>query len=296
MNQTDSPPFLASVVFLRIQDFARRPVAEQARLRAQLEAVIAVASAVVTPADRLILDTPSGTAVVVLDDPKGALELAERSLAASAGLPMCIGVNYGPVQVGGNERTGQGLMGDGIASAATVAEFAEPSRLLVSRSFREALAEAAPGRDATMRSAGTFTDSRLRTHELSTSDARSAVQRRRRWLAFSAVGAVALIGGGMLLRGAIDSKRTSGPPAVLVFDIKPRGNVFIDGEAKGKSPPLTEIRVSPGRHRIEVRHPDYEPLQLNVDLKPGEQLTIRHSFAAGSPGEFFRGLRDRLLR
>jgi hypothetical protein len=136
----------------------------------------------------------------------------------------------------------------------------------------------------------------LRTHELSTSDPKAAVQRRRRWLAFSAAGAAALIGGGVLLRGIVDGKRTSGPPAVLVFDIKPRGDVFIDGEAKGKSPPLTEIRVSPGRHRIEVRHADYEPLRLNVDLAAGEQMTIRHSFTAGTPGEFFRGLRDRLLR
>ena len=32
----------ASVVFLRIQDFARRPASEQARLRAQLDAVLAV--------------------------------------------------------------------------------------------------------------------------------------------------------------------------------------------------------------------------------------------------------------
>ena len=37
--------FSASVAFLRIQDFARRPASEQARLRAQLEAVVAVTAA-----------------------------------------------------------------------------------------------------------------------------------------------------------------------------------------------------------------------------------------------------------
>ena len=41
---------VASVAFLKIQDFARRPPSEQARLRAQLEAVVAVVSAEVPPA------------------------------------------------------------------------------------------------------------------------------------------------------------------------------------------------------------------------------------------------------
>ena len=44
----DSVATLASVVFLRIQDFTGRFVTEQARLRAQLEAVVAGSSAVVS--------------------------------------------------------------------------------------------------------------------------------------------------------------------------------------------------------------------------------------------------------
>src|SRR2546428_9643674 len=45
---------VASVVFLRIQDFARRPASEQARLRAQLEAVLAVTTADAEPAGRTL--------------------------------------------------------------------------------------------------------------------------------------------------------------------------------------------------------------------------------------------------
>ena len=80
---------IASVVFLRIQDFARRPASEQARLRAQLEAVVAVTTAELEPASRIVLEASDGTAVVVLQDPRGALRLAERALtAAAAGLPL----------------------------------------------------------------------------------------------------------------------------------------------------------------------------------------------------------------
>ena len=55
---------VASVVFLRIQDFARRPASEQARLRAQLEAVIAVTAAELNPAARIVLEASDGAALV----------------------------------------------------------------------------------------------------------------------------------------------------------------------------------------------------------------------------------------
>src|SRR5262249_55092699 len=85
----------ASVVFLRIQEFARRPVSEQARLRAQLEAVVAVTGAEVEPAGRIVLDASDGAVIVVLDDPRAALQLAERALTAgAAGLPLSAGLNH----------------------------------------------------------------------------------------------------------------------------------------------------------------------------------------------------------
>src|SRR6266850_2311684 len=56
MKPTNAAATLASVVFLKIQEFARRPVQEQARLRAQLEAVVAVTAAELAPASRIVLD------------------------------------------------------------------------------------------------------------------------------------------------------------------------------------------------------------------------------------------------
>ena len=63
----------ASVAFLKIQEFARRPVMDQMRLRAQLEAVIAVITADLTVAGRIVLDASDGAAIVVLGDAPGAL-------------------------------------------------------------------------------------------------------------------------------------------------------------------------------------------------------------------------------
>jgi len=71
MKPTNAAATLASVVFLKIQEFARRPVQEQARLRAQLEAVVAVSSAELALASRIVLDAADGAAIVVLGDPRG---------------------------------------------------------------------------------------------------------------------------------------------------------------------------------------------------------------------------------
>src|SRR5258706_14249034 len=87
---------VASVVFLRIQDFARRPASEQARLRAQLEAVVAVTGAELEPAGRIVLEASDGAGIVLLRGPIGALRLAQRALtSAAAGLPLRARVNPG---------------------------------------------------------------------------------------------------------------------------------------------------------------------------------------------------------
>jgi len=200
MKTANAAATLASVVFLKIQEFARRPVQEQARLRAQLEAVVAVTTAELAPASRIVLDAADGAAIVVLGDPKGALRLAERALAATAaGLPLCVGVNHGAVQLAGG-RDGDGMIGDGIAVAAGVAEFASPSRLLMSRSFRDAMADASPGLESGLFPAGVFTDAGLRTHELFSPDGRVAERRRTRFFALSVAAVIGLIGAGVAAR------------------------------------------------------------------------------------------------
>ena len=196
----------ASVVFLKVQDFARRAASEQARLRAQLEAVVAVTVAEIEPANRVVLEAGDGVAVVVLRDARGALRLAERALAAAAaGLPLSAGINHGAVQLTG-KKSADGLAGDGIAVAASIAEFASPSRLLASRAFRDALADVVPGFEATLAPAGTFTDAGLRSHELFGPDRGAPRRRRRRYAAASVLLALALVGGGIGARIAKEGR------------------------------------------------------------------------------------------
>jgi class 3 adenylate cyclase len=156
--------------------------------------VVAVTVAEIDPASRVVLEAGDGVAVVVLRDARGALRLAERALAAAAaGLPLSAGINHGAVQV---FKGNGGMTGDGIAVAAAIAEFASPARLLASRSFRDAVADVAPGVEATLAPAGTFTDPGLRSHELFGPDRSAPRRRNRRYTAASVVLVLALVGGG----------------------------------------------------------------------------------------------------
>jgi len=226
MKTTNAAATLASVVFLKIQEFARRPVQEQTRLRAQLEAVVAVTAAELAPAGRIVLDAADGAAIVVLSDPRGALRLAERALSATAaGLPLCIGVNHGAVQVASGGRGAEGMTGDGISVAASVAEFASPTRLLLSRSFREALADAAPGLDSGLFAAGVFTDAGLRTHELFSPDRHAAERRRKRLIALGATAVILIVGAGVAVRVSLGGhpKFLDGMIAKLGISVKDGG-------------------------------------------------------------------------
>jgi hypothetical protein len=205
---------VASVVFLKIQDFARRPASEQARLRAQLEAVVAVTTAEVAPASRLVLEASDGAALVFIDDPIAALKLGQRALtAAAAGLPLSAGLNHGALQLSG-KKGAEGSRGDGIAVAASIADSATSSRLIASRSFRDALAQAAPGAEAELVGAGTFTDPGLRTHEVFTPDPRALARRGRRYAAMTVALVIALVGAGVGWRVGTDGKASFITPAM----------------------------------------------------------------------------------
>jgi hypothetical protein len=196
----------ASVVFLKMPGFARRSVTEQARLRAQLEAVLSVTAAELDPRSRVVLDAADGAAVVVLRDPAGALRLAERALsAASAGLPLAIGINHGAVQLT-NGASVAGLTGDGLAVAASAAELAPAPGLFASQAFRAALAQASPGAEAGLASAGTFADAGLRSHEFFRLDPGGTRRRARRYAVAATLLFVAIAGGTLAARVAVDGQ------------------------------------------------------------------------------------------
>ena len=272
-------PTLASVIVLRMPDFARRSVREQTRLKADLETLVALAIRPLAAADRIVLETPDGAAIAVLGEPHAALEMAERAQAANPSL--CIGANHGAIRAASDALRGPGLIGDGIAAGVIVASAATPGRLLASRAFRDALEAHAPTHAGCLSSVGTFTDPDVRTHELFAVDRLAMHARKRRRFVVGASSTAAIVGLGLTTWFFLGKEPVR--PAVVLFEIAPHGDVVVDGVVKGKSPPLTHLELIPGPHNIEVRNAGFPPLYLNVDLGSGEEMTIRHSFTRPKP-------------
>jgi hypothetical protein len=302
----------ASVVFLKIPGFAQEPVAEQALLKERLEGALAGALEPIEEAARIVLEAADGAAVVVLGDPAGALDLARRACVGASGLRVAAGINHGPVRV---VDAGTIMVGDGITVAETVAGFAPRGRAAATREFRDALRRSAPGRARDLAPAGTHTDARDRSYQVFLADEPAARARRRRFLAVMGGAFGAIVVAGIVVRvmprehrqpaePAATAARPATPPAVaappqanvalatLRLDIKPQGELYIDGAAKGKSPPIASIQIAPGRHRIEIRRAGSSPLVLQVEAGAGEELSIRHSFAAPAAKSAWRRFFD----
>ena len=297
MNVPGSLPALASFVFIRITEFVRRPVPEQARLRAQLESALAVALISIPSQMRIVLDAPDGMAIAVLGNPAAALDIAQRCMSASAaGVSMAMAINHGAIRLAPDGSGHQGLIGDAVGTASAIAHFAGPARLFVSRSFREALAESSPARAISIRPAGIFTDANVRTHELFAPDPASALRRRK---ILGTVGAAVLIGilaTIVYFHENIRRELRAGQPATLAFDIHPEGDVFVDGVARGKSPPLANLRLEPGLHTIELKRKGEIPFRTSVDLQAGRTMTVEYAFTPGGEHTVLRRLRDWILR
>lgn len=290
MSTAGAHPLHASVAFLRIPQFESRSVSEQAAAKERLEERVRRAIAGLAAAERIVLEAEEGLALVLFGAPERALDLAQALHAAPKEAPIQVGLNYGPLAVtaGSDAR----VFGDGLGAAATAARFATPEALLVTEGFNKALEASAPDRATELVHAGEFTDARVRMHEFYTPDPERRALRRRRLAVFALGGSVIILLLGVLGRDIYQPLFRS-RPAVLTLAIKPRGEVFVDGVSRGQSPPLTELEVPPGRHRLQVRAPGVKALDMQLELEPGERRTIAHTFPRPAPPkpDFWRDLK-----
>jgi hypothetical protein len=278
---TPATPIHANVAFLRIPQFATLSVTEQAATKERLESRARAAIGALAPEERAVLDAEDGLAVILFGEPALALDIAQALHASSADAPLQAGLNYGPLALtsrGGEAR----VFGDGLSAAAAAARFASPEKLLVTHDFAKALQSSDPARAADLAAVGDFTDTRVRLHSFYTPEASLGSRHRRRLLAYG-VGGVA----GILLLGFAGreaGKRLFPPlPAVVRFNVRPRGEIYVDGISRGVTPPLRELEVDAGHRVVQVRNAGFPTLEVVLDLKPGEHTTIAHIFARPTP-------------
>ena len=64
----------------------------------------------------------------------------------------------------------------------------------------------------------------------------------------------------------------------VTLAVAPWGEVYVDGAARGVSPPLTQLSLPPGAHTIEIRNNTSPPFSVRVELKSGESIALQHRF------------------
>ena len=288
-------PVFANVAVLRIPDFDAKPVAEQAASREALERAAREALSGMAAGERIVLDAGDGLAVVLFGEPARALQLAE-AVTASRGSAVQSGVNHGPLALTSRGSDAR-VFGDGLATAFAAARFAPPGKVLVTQEFARMLGYRNPERAAELATAGEFTDTRVRQHTFFSPDAKRGARHRRRMVLYGIAGVAAILLLGVAARQA--RVRLFPPaPAVVTFQVKPRGEVIVDGVVRGRIPAVKEIELPEGRHVIQIRLANAAPYEVTLDLKAGERRNIAHTFVVKPPPEppkpdFWRDLRKK---
>lgn len=67
-------------------------------------------------------------------------------------------------------------------------------------------------------------------------------------------------------------------PVTVRLDIRPWGEVWINGVARGISPPVKDLKLIPGKYQVVVRNADLPPLRMTLEVKPGKPAVISHTF------------------
>jgi eukaryotic-like serine/threonine-protein kinase len=76
---------------------------------------------------------------------------------------------------------------------------------------------------------------------------------------------------------------TKPPPAAervgrVAFAVTPWGEIYVDGKRRGISPPLKEVRLSPGKHVVEIRNTNFKRHSETVELAADASVRIKHKF------------------
>jgi hypothetical protein len=65
---------------------------------------------------------------------------------------------------------------------------------------------------------------------------------------------------------------------VIALAIAPWGEVYVDGDRVGVSPPVNEVEVAPGRRKIEIRNGRFPVYTQVIDVKADQKVRIKHKF------------------
>jgi hypothetical protein len=157
-----------------IVDYSTKSVEEQIQLKERFNALLSETIKDIAVNDRIILDTGDGAALGFLGDPEDALFVAmelrdsAQNKQQDSTLPLSVrmGINLGPVKLVRDINNQLNLIGDGINVAQRIMSFADPGKLLVSRSYYEIISCLSQEYAKLFSDAGMHADKHIRQHRI----------------------------------------------------------------------------------------------------------------------------------
>jgi serine/threonine protein kinase len=64
------------------------------------------------------------------------------------------------------------------------------------------------------------------------------------------------------------------------LQIKPWGALFVDGRSLGVSPPLKQVRLTPGKHKIRIVNPSFPEYSATIEVGKNKSGAIEHVFSS----------------
>ncbi len=75
-----------------------------------------------------------------------------------------------------------------------------------------------------------------------------------------------------------DTPAASDGVGLITLAIAPWGEVYVDGDRIGVSPPVNEVEVAPGKRKIEIRNGTFPVFTQFVEVKADQKIRIKHKF------------------
>ena len=79
------------------------------------------------------------------------------------------------------------------------------------------------------------------------------------------------------LHGSPDAATEKGV-ALIHFSVTPWGEIYVDGKKAGVSPPMKELTVPAGKHKVEIKNLNFTPYSETIDLKAESTKNIQYNF------------------
>lgn len=70
------------------------------------------------------------------------------------------------------------------------------------------------------------------------------------------------------------------PPAkgTVALDVRPWGEVYVNGRKQGVSPPLKSLSLAPGSHRIVIKNAGLPEFRTTIRVRSGKTASVSHEF------------------